>query len=252
MLWPGSTRVRPEEAHVRNRFVLPLALVIAAVLAAGSAYALINAGDDSGLKIGALPTASPTSSSTPTATASPTESPTASPTETPTAGPTAGPTAAPRATASPTRTRTSAPSSGSRTYSYPKPSQTYAGLELTITASSQDSDPTYYTLTAKSSDGDGTIFFNGLSWGDGTTQSAAANPQRCKSYPTLHSAPGSYQPQRDAKTFTFHHRYAPGSSYVITVKVASVNVDCRPNGPKREDQLLRVRVHVPPPATPTP
>lgn len=245
MLWRGSTRVRPEEAHVRNRGVLLLALAIAAVLAAGSAVALIQAGDDP--KVGALPTASPTASQTPTQ--SPTPSPSATESATPEPTASQAPSATPRATRSATARPTSG---GSTTYSYPKPSTTYPGLQLTITATSQDDDPTEYTLVAQASDGDGRIYFNGLSWGDGTTQPAAANPQRCKNYPPLTSPPGAYQPENDSKQYTFTHRYAPGS-YVITVQVASVNGDCRPNGPKREDRLLRVRINVPSPApTPTP
>ena len=240
MLWRGSTGVRPEEAQVRNRGVLLLALVIAAVLAAGAAFALVNAGDDSGPRL-TLPTLSPTPTDTASATPSATPTATATPSATATASPTA--TSKPTATAKPSATSTS----GSHTYAYPKPTHTYAGLELTIHSPSNNEPPgSDFVLTAKATDGDGTIFFNGMSWGDGSTEPAQANPQHCKSYPQPPTSPqGSYQPQSDSKTFTFHHRYLVGGrDYVITVKVASVNVDCRPNGPKRQDTLLRVRIHV--------
>jgi hypothetical protein len=229
---------------VRNRGVLLLALLIAAVLAAGSAFALINAGDDSGPKVDALPTASPT----PTATETPSATPTATPTESATPEPTATATTSP--TAKPTASATSKPTS-SGTYSYPKPSHSYQGLELTL-SSPDNNQPAGedFVLTVKSSDGDGKIFFNGLSWGDGQSEPAAANPQHCKSYPQPPTSPqGAYQPQPDSKTFTFHHKYLVGGrDYVIAVKVASVNGDCRPNGPKREDTKLYLRIHVDPAA----
>ena len=240
MLGRGSTRLPLEEAHVRNRGVLLLALVIAAVLAAGAGYAFSNAGDDSSPSIGALPTTSPTPTESATAT------PTATPSETATPAPTE--TASPAATPTATRTTTSHPTTASQTYAYPRPpSQGYEGLQMSMTASNEgdnDADPLDYTVTVTASDKDGTIYFNGLSWGDGTSQPAQADPQHCKSWPPLTSPPGPYQPHPDSKKWVFHHRYpALDKGYVITAKVASVNADCHPHGPRREDKSLSVTVH---------
>jgi hypothetical protein len=239
---------------VRNRGVLLLALLIAAVLAAGSGYALYNAGDDSSPAVGALPTTSATPSATPSET--PSETPSATPTET------ASPT--PAVTASPTSTRSSSPraTSGSHTYAYPKPSRTYDGLQVTLTSNPQHGTVGQnFRVTIEATDGDGKLFFNGLSWGDGATVPSQGNPQRCKSYPPLTSPPGAYQPQPDARTgstaYRFDHKYlappAQADHYDITVHIASVNADCRPNGPKREDRTLTVRVYVTAPKpTPSP
>jgi hypothetical protein len=224
---------------VRNRGVLLLALAIAAVLAAGSIFALLNAGDDSGPKVDALPTTSPAATETPSPTASPTPTETATSSPEPTATATAAPTT--------TRTSTSKPTTSGTTYAYPRPTRRYEGLQMSVDATNEgdgDADPLDYTVTVHATDGDGTIYFNGLSWGDGTSQPAQANPQRCKSYPPLTSPAGPYDPQNDSKTYVFHHHYpALNKAYTITVKVASVNVDCRPHGPAREDQHLSVTVH---------
>jgi hypothetical protein len=246
MLGPGCTRVLPEEAHVRNRGVLLLALLIAAVLAAGSVYAFVNAGDGSGPTIDALPSPSATASESPTPSPTPSVTPseTSTPTPTPTATQGSSPRATPKATSS--ATRTSSPrSSSSTTYAYPKPSRDYDRLQLTITANPEHGTVgETFRVVGTATDGDGRIYFTGMSWGDGSSEPAGSNPQHCKSWPPLTSRPGPYQPRPDKKRYAFDHQYLTPGDYTITFHVRSVNEDCRPNGPKREDRVLSVVVHV--------
>lgn len=232
-------------AFFARRSVLLVTLLVAALLAGLSGYALTNAGDEGSPQL-TLPTAgpSPTLSSTPKATPSTTPSPTA----TASPAPTETSTSTHRPTATPHSTRTS--SGGSGTYAYPKPSRRYDGLRLTGQFTGKNvtvGDP--YKVSAVATDGDGTIYFTGLDWGDGSKVPGQASPQHCKSYPPLHSPPGPYQPQPDKKNFgPFNHTYVTPGTYTIIVKVASVNADCRPNGPKPEATSVALKVTVTAPA----
>lgn len=235
----------------RSRVFLILALAIAALLAAGTAAALIQSGDAEPV---VLPTAAPISTATPT----PTPSPTATPSST------ATPSATPSPTSTATGGSTTGGSSGSgggtttggsstHTYAYPKPPKGgYDGLRLKVTVD-PGSGPlgTVFKVTATGTDGDGTIYFNGLSWGDGTGEPAQKSPQRCKSYPPPTSPPGAYQPDPDKKDYSFSHRYLAPGKYTITVKIASVNETCKPNGPATQYQTVQVPITVTEPE-PTP
>jgi hypothetical protein len=232
----------------RSRVFLLLALAIAAVLAAGSAVALIRAGDGEPV---VLPTSIPSSSATPSATPTGTPTPTADPSAGPTA--TSGSTATPTSTAGTSGGTSGGSTGGSGTYAYPKPPKGgYEGLRLKVTVD-PGSGPvgTEFKLTAVGNDGDGTIYFNGLTWGDGTSEPAQSNPQRCKSYPPLKSPPGAYEPDPDSKTYRFSHRYLAPGRYTITVRVASVNETCKPNGPATQYQTVQVPITVTEPE-PTP
>lgn len=119
-------------------------------------------------------------------------------------------------------------------------------MELTLTADHNEEVGDIYTVVGKATDGDGTIYFTGMTWGDGASEPRQSSPRKCKSYPPLTSPPGPYQPDPDSKTYTFNHRYLAPGDYKITFRVASLNADCRPNGPKDETRVLSVTVTVKP------
>lgn len=220
---------------VRTRVFLLLALAIAAVLAAGSAFALINADDEPALT---LPTAAPTTSLSPLATPSPTASPT------PSATPTATPTSSPTPTATRTATPTSSPTAV-KTYAYPSPSHRYDSLRMSGTLSQGLATVgTNIELTVNATDGDGTIYLTQLSWGDGTSDPAQPSPRHCKSWPTLHSPPGAYRPEPDTFKAVAHHRWVTPGDYTVTVTVTSVNADCKPHGPATERATVQIPIRI--------
>ena len=231
-----------------------LAVLASSALVAVATVAYVNAGDESPSKAVDVPVAPgvvPTP--TPVATFSPSETPSASASATATAAPTASPSATASASASASPSKTA--SSG--TYAYPKPTRTYDGLRLSATMNPGDGyTTTRFSMSVTASDGDGTVYLQSIDWGDGT-KTSEANPQACKSYPPLTSPPGAYQPQADSYKRSFPHTYRNAGNYTVTVTVASVNKDCRPNGPAREDRVARfdganaVTVTPPPPSTPT-
>jgi hypothetical protein len=236
---PGSARV-----------AAVVGLVVSAGLAGGAAYALVQVTDDDTRSTAAATQPTPAAlTPTPTPTASPTPSPTPAPvvTVTPTASPGAVPTATP----------TPRPTGPVRTYAYPKPTTSYQGLSLSATIDPGNGDTTdVFSVTVKATDGDGRTYFAGLDWGDGTTVAADPSPRRCASYPPLTSPPGPYRPQPDARTFgPYRHRFTRGGTYTVTVRVSSVNADCRPNGPQAETSAAvfeKVQVFVPSSAQPSP
>lgn len=229
-----------------SRTTLLVSLIISAMLAGLAGVALINAGDDTGPTkglppAGPLPTLSPTRPATP----SPTPTPTATATATPTA--TASPTATATATAKPTATKTAtAKPTTQQTYAYPKPTRSYAPLQVTMRSSRGAGEVgDTFSITAVATDGDGEIYMNGLDFGDGTTVPAQSSPKKCKAYPPLHSPPGAYQAEPDKKDFgPYTHKYLAPGTYTITMRVASVNADCKPNGPKDESRILQLKVTV--------
>lgn len=208
-----------------------LAVLVSAGLVAGATVAYVNAGDEDPSRAVDVPVAagaSPTAEPVPTE--APTEAPSATPSATTTASPTAAPTASAAASPSPSRT------GSSTTYPYPKPTRTYDGLRLSATMNPGDGyTTTRFTMSVTASDGDGTIYLKSISWGDGTT-TTEPNPQSCKSYPPLTSPPGAYQPQADDYKRSFPHTYKAEGDYKVVVTVASVNKDCRPNGPRTEER----------------
>lgn len=217
-----------------------IAVLVAAGLTGGAAYALLEATDD-GNAVGtavALPT--PSLSQAPVATPTPEVTPTPDATVAPTGAPspTATPTATPsaRATASPTpRTSTAA----AKTYPYPRPTDKRGGMYLSSTIDpGNGTTETVFGVSAKASDGDGTLYFAGLDWGDGTKVPSDPNPQKCKSYPSPTSPPPPYKAQPDTYERTpanaFRHTYAKPGNYTVVIRVSSVNADCRPYGPSAE------------------
>jgi hypothetical protein len=242
-------------AFMTSKSFLLIALIVAALLAGLSGYALSNAGDDSGPTL-SLPTAGPTPTLGRTASATPSVTPTASASATATAPATATPTATasptPSATKSatpkptPTKSATPKPSPTTKTYAYPKPTKTYAGLRLTGTFTGKTATVgDVYRVSAVATDGDGTIYMNGLSWGDGASVGSQPSPKKCKSYPPLHSPPGAYQPDPDKKDFgPYEHTFTKAGTYTIRFYVASVNADCRPNGPSNESTFVEMKVTV--------
>ena len=208
----------PMPAFMRTRAFLVVALLVSTGLVGGAGYALVTARDDQGSDTNAGASTSPTTSPTPEASPGVTVSPTPDVTVSPTAGASASASAS--ATASATAT------SSSKTYDYPR-SPGYSGLVLTVT-NNPGSGPvgTNFELTVKGHDGDGTIYFGGLTWGDGTSVSPDASPQHCKSYPPLTSPPGAYQPQPDDLKNVYHHRFLTPGHYVITVSIS-----CTPETP---------------------
>ncbi|MCU1587136.1 MAG: hypothetical protein JWN31_629 [Frankiales bacterium] len=233
-----------------SRTALLVSLIIAALLAGVAGLALVNAGDNTGPTrglptAGPVPTPSPTPSTTPSPTPTPVPTATATPTATPTV--TATPSASPAATAKPTATRTATPKpTTQQTYAYPKPTRSYAPLQLTLRSSrgaGQVGDT--FSVTAVATDGDGEIYMDGLDFGDGSKEPAQSSPKHCKSYPPLHSPPGPYQPSPDKKNFgPYNHTYLAPGDYTITMTVASVNATCKPNGPANESRTLHLVVHV--------
>jgi hypothetical protein len=232
---PGVVRSNP-------RSFIVAAFVVSAGLAGGAAVAFVNAGDGDGT----------VTSDGPVVTASPTPSETPSPTATPEPTATATATATPSATATATATATPTATSGSRTYAYPRPSRTYDGLVLTVTINpGGGNDQTNFELTAKGKDGDGEVYFDGLTWGDGKSIGSVGSPQKCKSWPPLHSPPGPYEPEPDSATYIYHHQYVTPGTYVIKVRMSSMSKDCKPHGPRTEVRNVEVTVKVVS-ATPSP
>ena len=227
-------------AFMRTRGFLLLALVLSAALTAGAAFALVNAGDDSPGLTATAPTATPTTEPTtePPSTAAPFPTFTATSAPVPT---TTAPTAAPTATetAAPTSRPTSGPTSApARTYPYPRPTQRYDELSMDLTYPDQPLAPNSDVgISATGTDGDGDVYFNGLTWGDGTGVAAQPAPHHCPSYPPL-TSPHRYQPEPSKRTYVFHHRYAVPGKYTLVVHVASNNGDCKPHGPAAEYQSL--------------
>lgn len=224
----------PAFVRANPRAFAVLAVLLAGGLLAGSAVAYVEAGDGDGTTKAVapvVPTATPTTEPTP----EPTETATVVPTPVATTpAPTASPTPSPSATTSPTPVATS---TGTRTYAYPKPTRVYDGLTLSATLNHADGDTaTVFSFDLSATDGDGTIYFDGIDWGDGTRTPAAASPQRCKSYPPLTSPPGPYRAEPDSyrSNGQYTHRYTRTGDYQVTVRVSSVNADCRPNGPAKE------------------
>jgi hypothetical protein len=225
----------------KSRVFLLLALAIAALLATASAVAFTQSGDDE--PDVALPTAAPTTSETPSATPSPTSTLTPEPSPAATATATATTTATADPSAAPTRRPTTGPST--RTFAYPKPSQSYERLKVRVTANPGSGDQgTVFEIVSAAEDGDGTIYFSGLTWGDGASERSQPSPRKCKSYPPLTSPPGAYQPDPDKKTYTFSHRYTEPGTYKVVVTITSVNADCRPNGPANDVVKVEIPITV--------
>ena len=228
----------------RPRAWLVVALLLSAGLAVGAAVALVDARDDN---------------PAPVRVSEPSPSPTVSPTPemTPTPEAAAAPEISPTATASAASTTSAPPpsataSTSTKTYAYPRPSGSSDPLVLsaTLNPGGGPSD-TNFELTVKGTDGDGTVYFGGLTWGDGASVAAQSSPQRCKSYPPLTSPPGAYQPEPDKKTFVYHHVFPHAGRYVIKVTISSVNADCKPHGPQPETRSVELPVTVTQ-AAPTP
>ncbi|MCW2543815.1 MAG: hypothetical protein JWM40_1367, partial [Frankiales bacterium] len=77
-------------------------------------------------------------------------------------------------------------------------------------------------------------------------------PQRCRAFPSPTAQPPAYAPKPGTLRRTFAHDYQQfGRTYKIVVRVASVNDDCRPYGPKAETTSVTLQVVVPA-ASPTP
>jgi hypothetical protein len=125
-------------------------------------------------------------------------------------------------------------------YPYPKPTTTYAGLALNAGVDPQTgSVGTVFTLSARATDGDGSIYLVGIDWdGNGTFTDGEADPTRCKSFPSPSTKPGPYQPAPGDRSFTRRHKYTQAGIYTVTIRVRSVNADCRPYGPKAEVQQI--------------
>lgn len=217
----------------KPKVALAGALVVALGLTGGAVAVFLNAGNDG-----------TTVATNPTITASPSASPTPEPTTEPTAeaSATATPTASASATTTPTASASASPTaSATGTFPYAKPSKTYDGLVLTSTISnSSGTTATTFRMTQlKATDGDGTIYFDSILWGDGTSTAGTGSPQKCKTYPPLTAPAPAYQPQPDSylSSNQYSHRYKSPGTYRIVVKVSSVNVDCRPNGPKTESSV---------------
>ena len=138
-------------------------------------------------------------------------------------------------------------------YPYPAPTRAYDALHYTATMRpGGGTTDTTFTLTISATDGDGDITFGGLTWGDGQSVSPEAVPQHCPVYPSPTAAPGPYKPQPDKETFVYRHRYAASGDYQILITVNSGNNSCRPHGPARESQTVRLSVHVSPSESPAP
>ena len=238
----------------KPKVVLGVALVVAAGLATGAGVVFSNAGDGTTSRA-----VSPVVTPAPTQTADvPTSAPSAEVTATATPEATPSATATPTATATASATPSASVSPGTTTYAYPRPGKKYDGLVLrgTLDPGNGSTDTTFH-LTIKGSDGDGTVRFFGVTYGDGASEPAEADPTRCKSYPPLTSPPGAYTPEPSARTYSFTHRYTRPGRYTLTMHLVSVNADCKPHGPAREtrDAAFTVTVIVPAPvptATPTP
>lgn len=212
-----------------SRLLAGTAFVVSLGLAGGAAYALDQAtGKEPTPTALTQPTATPTPEPTPSATPSPTPSPTASPTPSPTPSRTPSPTPKPTVTQSPVATR----------YPYPKPTTTYAGLSMDAAAKQSAYGQKSVGLGITGDDGDGKIFLIVIDWGDGTTSGAQQDPTACKAYPSPTARPGPYRPQPDHFRLVTTHTYPEFGLYNITVRLRSVNADCRPYGPKTENQTV--------------
>ncbi len=227
----GLVRARP-------RLYVGLAFVVAAGLAGGAAVALVRATAGHGSPPASALAGSP--SATPSGTTA------AQPTPAPTPLATAGPSATPTPHATP-----SASPAAVRTYPYPKPARAYDALFFEATSAPQD-NTTETVLTIKARDGDGDITFGGLTWGDGTSVAAEAQPTHCPPYPSPTAAPGPYQPKPSSRTLIFRHRYNSAGPFSLLFTVRSGNSTCRPNGPAAESQSGELRLVFSTPATPTP
>ncbi len=242
----------------KPKVAVGVAFVVAAGLATGAGVVFANAGSDT-----TTVATSPTVTAAPTQTTDvPTTAPsvdvTATPDATPTATVSATPTPTPTTTASASATPSASASPGTKTFAYPRPSKQYEGLILrgTLDPGNGTTDTTF-NLTIKGSDGDGKVRFAGLTYGDGTSEPAQADPTRCKSYPPLTSPAPAYEPAPSAQTYSFRHRYTRPGRYTLTMHLTSNNADCKPNGPAKEARqaVFTVLVTVAPPApsaTPTP
>lgn len=226
----------PALFRAQPRVVVMVALVLSAGLAGGGAVAFVNAGDDPATKAIspilpniAIPSPSVTSTPVPTPTPTPTQTQTPSP----------SPTASARVTATPT----ASPTAGTtKTYTYPKATTLYDGMALSATINhDRGTTATKFAITLKATDGDGTIYFDGIDWGDGSSLAGTGNPRKCGTYPTPTAQPGPYKPQSSTYERTsanaFTHTYSTAGDYKITVTVSSVNADCRPNGPEAETRV---------------
>jgi hypothetical protein len=218
----------------RPRLLAGLAVLVAAGLAAGAAYALIQAASDS----------------TPTAQATPSVEPVVTPSESPTPVPTTvTPTATTSATATPTSTATVSTSPTPRRYPYPSPTKGYRGLALTASMNTpRGTVGQTFTLQGHATDGDGTVFVTSVDWGDGTVDGGEPSPSSCPAYPSPSANPGPYRPEPDSRSFARTHAYANPGDYKVVVTVRSVNADCHPHGPIPETLSLAFaganRVHV--------
>ncbi|MCU1622143.1 MAG: hypothetical protein JWL79_988 [Frankiales bacterium] len=220
----------------RARLLAGLAVLVAAGLAGGGAYALSQATGDS------TPTAQTTPSAEPVVT--PSESPAPVPT---TATPTSTPTSTVSATATATPTVSTSPTP--RRYPYPSPTKGYRGLALTASMNTpRGTVGQSFTLQGHATDGDGTIFVTSVDWGDGTVDGGEPSPTSCPAYPSPSANPGPYQPEPDSRSFARSHAYANPGDYKVVVTVRSVNADCHPHGPIAETLSLAFtganRIHV--------
>jgi hypothetical protein len=187
----------------RGRALVVVAFLVSAALCGTSAVALVRASRDSG-----TPSALPSPSATPSPTESPTPEPTASPTPVVTTAPSPTPTAAP--TVAPTATTSPAP----RTTSSPRPSASPAAaaglfLDAVLDPANGTAPKQVVGLFAHATDGDGTIQLVSVTWGDGST-STAAKTTEC-------AAKG----RGDCKDFELHHAYAKAGTYTVTITVSS-------------------------------
>jgi hypothetical protein len=218
-----------------SRLLAGVAFVVSLGLAGGAAYALDQATSKKPAPSALTePSATPAPEQTPSPTPSPTPSATASPTPSPT----------PSATPSPTRSATPQPtvtrSPAATRYPYPRPTTTYQGLALSAGVNPQTgSVGSVFTLSGHATDGDGTIYVVGVDWeGNGVFTGGEADPTSCRSYPSPSTKPAPYSPTPGNRTFTRKHTYSQAGVYTVTVRVRSVNADCRPNGPKAEVQQV--------------
>jgi hypothetical protein len=207
----------------RGRLLAGLAVVVSGGLVGAGAYAL-DQSSEPGIPAAAL--ASPTPEPT-------TETPTETPEPTPTLSPTPRPT--------PTATRSATPQPTIGRYPFPSPTAKYAGLALTavIDGDSNDASGHTFVLQGDATDGDGTIFVNSVNWGDGTADGGESSPASCPAYASPTSPPGPYRPDPDHRKFARKHTYTKSGPYTVVVSVRSINVDCRPNGPKPETATVR-------------
>lgn len=238
----------PARVRANSRLFVVLALVLSAVLLAAAAVAFVAAGDDRGTTRASSPVLP---DSTPSPTPTPTDVPTDAPSATPTAAPAESTPATVAPPATPEASATASPT-GPVSYDYPRPTRGYEQLYLSATNTPGGGyEQTTFALSLRSTDGDGEIYFDGLTWGDGTGVAAQGSPQRCASYPPLTSPPPPYSPEPDAATFSYRHRYPAVGTYTITVQVASVSKDCKPHGPRAESRKVELQVVVSPSASPS-